>query len=779
MEGACVSGTPEDDASLIDLGGEEDASEDAADAAPDTPLLDIAEDGEESDAPEEGGFLWPCEGDSDCDSGFCVETDGGDVCTVLCDGECPDPTWECRLYAGAGGDVVRLCVPPNEIACDPCSNDTECGFATDLCLDLADGSFCGEDCAEGRGCAEGFRCDEVLRDVDGASVVFEQCVPESGFCGDCVDNDRDGFGEGEGCRGVDCADDDDARFEGAPELCNGLDDDCDDEEDEGFDLATDTRHCGSCGNACEAARAEVACEEGVCAIVSCEEGWTDTNGAFEDGCENECTPTNEGVELCDEIDNDCDGEVDEDFDLDSDPLNCRVCDNVCLIPQGEPACVEGACVVAACDPGSVDLNGLPEDGCEYACAPTEDPAEVCDGVDNDCDGVIDNDIDLATSTAHCGACGEACDAPNAESACVEGGCTLVGCNAGFYDVDGLYETGCEYACTFLGASELCDDEDQDCDGRVDEGFTLATDEDNCGSCGRVCALADAEEVCIDGVCEVQACLGNYADCDMESENGCEVDLRSDEDNCGACGDTCDLPNAFSRCDEGARRDRLRGDVAGLRRPAFNGCESNRIADPLNCGFCSNQCLPANGAGTCNAGFCAIVSCEPEYADCDLQPNTGLRDAHRRQRHALRRLPRLLRARRRRALRGHDLPDQRLPRGRRRLRRGLRERLRDGRDLGHRELRRLRAHLRRRQRRGLLVRRRRLRRGRVRERLGELQRPVPRRLRAGHRQRRVELRRLRYPMRALRGRGRLLIRRVHLDGLPRRLRRPRRRRQQRL
>ena len=611
MEGACVSGTPEDDASLIDLGGEEDASEDAADAAPDTPLLDIAEDGEESDAPEEGGFLWPCEGDSDCDSGFCVETDGGDVCTVLCDGECPDPTWECRLYAGAGGDVVRLCVPPNEIACDPCSNDTECGFATDLCLDLADGSFCGEDCAEGRGCAEGFRCDEVLRDVDGASVVFEQCVPESGFCGDCVDNDRDGFGEGEGCRGVDCADDDDARFEGAPELCNGLDDDCDDEEDEGFDLATDTRHCGSCGNACEAARAEVACEEGVCAIVSCEEGWTDTNGSFEDGCENECTPTNEGVELCDGVDNDCDGEVDEDFDLDSDPLNCRVCDNVCLIPQGEPACVEGACVVAACDPGSVDLNGLPEDGCEYACAPTEDPAEVCDGVDNDCDGVIDNDIDLATSTAHCGACGEACDAPNAESACVEGGCTLVGCNAGFYDVDGLYETGCEYACTFLGASELCDDEDQDCDGRVDEGFTLATDEDNCGSCGRVCALADAEEVCIDGVCEVQACLGNYADCDMESENGCEVDLRSDEDNCGACGDTCDLPNAFSRCDEGACV--VTGCVGTWQDcdgQAFNGCESNRIADPLNCGFCSNQCLPANGAGTCNAGFCAIVSCEP-------------------------------------------------------------------------------------------------------------------------------------------------------------------------
>ena len=39
---------------------------------------------------------------------------------------------------------------------------------------------------------------------------------------------------------------------------------------------------------------------------------------------------------------------------------------------------------------------------------------------------------------------------------------------------------------------------------------------------------------------------NLADCDVLS-NGCEIDLLNDNNNCGACGNACDLPNSNSSC----------------------------------------------------------------------------------------------------------------------------------------------------------------------------------------------------------------------------------------
>jgi len=74
-------------------------------------------------------------------------------------------------------------------------------------------------------------------------------------------------------------------------------------------------------------------------------------------------------------------------DLDTHPVHCGACDAPCDPGPGEAAaCVGGTCE-RWCAPGFVDRTDDP--GCESTCAPTVPDAEVCDGLDNDCDGAVD------------------------------------------------------------------------------------------------------------------------------------------------------------------------------------------------------------------------------------------------------------------------------------------------------------------------------------------------------------------------------------------------------
>ncbi|MCA9543664.1 MAG: hypothetical protein KC613_04720, partial [Myxococcales bacterium] len=94
---------------------------------------------------------------------------------------------------------------------------------------------------------------------------------------------------------------------------------------------------------------------------------------------------------------------------------------------------------------------------------------ICVPEDAPCAGA-----DLQTDLRHCGACERPCEAPGAEGACVDGVCGRGPCRAGFHDVNGDAADGCEYACTVTrGGDEACDSIDNDCDGRVDEGFDTA------------------------------------------------------------------------------------------------------------------------------------------------------------------------------------------------------------------------------------------------------------------------------------------------------------------
>lgn len=264
-----------------------------------------------------------------------------------------------------------------------------------------------------------------------------------------------------------------------PEECDDRDNDCDELVDEDFNLDSDLMNCGACGISCLLTGASTGCMEGTCEFIACFPGRSDINGdttgPFEDsdGCEYACFVSNAGVEACDNLDNDCNGSVDEGFDLTGDNNNCGVCGRVCNVFQASSTCQRGSCVfdpATDCNAGYIDLNGNPVDGCEYPCTVSNGGTESCDLVDNDCDGSVDENTDTQTDVQNCGSCGRVCDVLNAVPACMAGMCVfnpVTDCLPGFHDANGNPVDGCEYACTVNGV-EICDLVDNDCNGVVDD-----------------------------------------------------------------------------------------------------------------------------------------------------------------------------------------------------------------------------------------------------------------------------------------------------------------------
>src|SRR6185503_19747958 len=136
--------------------------------------------------------------------------------------------------------------------------------------------------------------------------------------------------------------------------------------------------------------AEGDCSTGSCVIKACRPGAFDANKTAADGCE--CLQSNGGIEICDTQDNNCDGVIDDGFKLDSDVNNCGVCGKRCIFPFAKASCAGSMCKMDECLPGFYDLNKVAADGCEYACIKSNMGKEICDGQDNDCNGMIDDGI---------------------------------------------------------------------------------------------------------------------------------------------------------------------------------------------------------------------------------------------------------------------------------------------------------------------------------------------------------------------------------------------------
>jgi len=144
-------------------------------------------------------------------------------------------------------------------------------------------------------------------------------------------------------------------------------------------------------------------------------------------------------------------------------------------------------------------GGMESDGAESAADDAGDAcmpvAEICDGIDNDCDGAVDETFDFRSDLDHCGGCRVSCrDLPNAIASCAEGSCRIDACLRGWIDLNGYAPDGCEfeYECTPSATREHCDDGtcadamDNDCDMRTDD-----TDPDcECGCVPEMCNYLD-------------------------------------------------------------------------------------------------------------------------------------------------------------------------------------------------------------------------------------------------------------------------------------------------
>jgi hypothetical protein len=135
---------------------------------------------------------------------------------------------------------------------------------------------------------------------------------------------------------------------------------------------------------------------------------------------------------------------------------------------------------------------------------------------------------------------------------------------------------------------------------------ISTDAKHCGACDTPCSPdGTTSNVCETGQCKL-TCDTNHYDADGEGHNGCEVDLRSDPDNCGAVNYKCSAAGASQRkCVAGQCAPVCTADFAdcaGAAPAPDDGCETS-ITTPTNCGRCGHGCL----GGGCASHVCQEIT----------------------------------------------------------------------------------------------------------------------------------------------------------------------------
>jgi len=322
--------------------------------------------------------------------------------------------------------------------CQACSDARACLSGAVCALQASGDRVCLPACVAAQPeCPPRFDC---VLDSDAGSGTEGICRPTSEAC--CVDADGDLHGAGVGCLGPDCDDAEVDVFEPSAERCDGKDNDCDGEPDNGTSESL-------CPHGPQVAAS--ACTEAACRVVSCDPGAGDCDGAFENGCETStttnadcagcgvpCAPTNAigdcstgacRIVSCTRADfDDCDGLACNGCETSlRSPSNCAACGITCALPGTAATCSSGVCSPTGCVPGLGNCDGVGANGCEQP----------------------------LNNTVHCGDCHTPCAPANGVGRCSAGTCTITSCSPGFFDCDGRVGNGCEAGSDGPGACDTC------------------------------------------------------------------------------------------------------------------------------------------------------------------------------------------------------------------------------------------------------------------------------------------------------------------------------------
>jgi hypothetical protein len=363
------------------------------------------------------------------------------------------------------------------------------------------------------------------------------------------------------------------------------------------------------------------------------------------------------------------------IDVQTSPIHCGACGTVCATVNGTPACVAGRCGVGRCNAPFGDCDGDGANGCETNTQST--PAHcgacgmACPAVTNgtaacsagrcvvgqctqgfaDCDGDASNgcETNLNTTLSDCGRCGNACNVEGGSAVCAAGVCQRSACNMGRGDCDGNTANGCETeldsdprncrvcgnACNVPNATAACigggcavgtcNTGFGNCDGNTQNGCesNLRNNLEHCGACGVSCAFARATAACTDGACAIAACEQGFGNCDGMTSTGCETSTSNNPAHCGTCGTVCPSPpGATAACNNATCGFTCNTGLADCDSNTANGCEQDTVSNVNHCGGCNRRCVLPNADASCTAGACRVLRCLPGFADCDGNASNG-------------------------------------------------------------------------------------------------------------------------------------------------------------
>lgn len=437
---------------------------------------------------QSGAYCIYCASDNDCAGGTCVELDSQWRCAPPCSesADCPAES-DCQTLEGGQSGCL-----PTSGSCD-CNAITQ-GQMRPCVVENPDGSCSGTQ-----------TCDELSgwSECSAPEPTQETCNGADDDCNGLIDDALDSGGpcivsEGSSCVGaLECQGD--AGWvcvgqEPQAESCDYVDNDCDGLADNGFvddnGLYVGLENCGACGLSCvglfEHATSICGVSNGasVCRVDVCDPGFLRLNDfqCVQD-LSSLCQPC-AGNEDCLLTQGVCVGEEGFRFCSRSCQSNedCPTryqCDEItgtsaCQPLSGSCLCsAESAGLIVGCtltSPQSLLCQGI-QSCLESGWSQCLVPAEICDGTDNDCDGIVDEDFlqdGEYASNENCGACGVncahlggthvsgVCDAQAQPPECV------LSCETGYVDVNGSPLDGCE--CRILSSTDLPDGIDQNCDG---------------------------------------------------------------------------------------------------------------------------------------------------------------------------------------------------------------------------------------------------------------------------------------------------------------------------